>query len=422
MIGSLFLNYKIRVIMLDNINPKEDYLKSIDSNNYLDFSFLNNVKPYCNDTKLNIDEVDIKNEISKLSNEINHIDIRSIPFDKWDYIVAFTIGILEVAGDFFISDHNNKYSVAYKISDKNNKLGSYFNSIHKKIDHSGQPLDYQGYKFGGGNHRGRTFGHDLIMFPLAIYMLCSGKFIDGYYKNNIYTPIMTTLNQNGNSYSKLSFDKSLIEYLLHMIADFFSAKSLPIPGFSLLSHFDQHDIRKFANNLYEDGLNLRNLAIQGVPVATTEFLIWIYNSLRYKNSDYDRETIENKKYKLLLIAHGIATAVNIGKVIFTKNPTSLNLVMIIRVIRLCWEIIEHNNDLSQRAIKKINLSVLKNKFETMDTLILLDKSLYYTSQINNLIDEMRKSFNEINEKRNVNLKYEFDKLNVMIKEFKNINN
>lgn len=388
----------------------------------LDFSFLNYIQPYDSDLKSDITKINIEDQVNDLNREIASIEINSIPFDKFDYMVAFTIGILEVAGEFFISDHNNKKSIANKMSDKNTKLGEYFQSIHSKLDHSKQPLDYQGNKFGGGNHRGRTFGHDLIMFPLSIYMLCSGKFIDGYYEDEAFKMILTKLNQNGTAYTQLSLDEAIVAYVTHMVADFFSAKSLPIPGFSLLTHFPQRDIRKFANDLYKDGLNIRNLAIQGVPVATTEVLIWIYNSLRYKDSQYSKEAIKNKKEKLLLMSHGVAMSVNIGKVIITENPTSLNLVMIIRVINLIWNVTKYKTDINNKAIEKSNLSVLKNQLETMDTFILLDQSIYHTKEVAKLISEMKSNFDETNINRNKNLNEGFNELDDMMMEFKRLNN
>lgn len=408
--------------MIDIKNDTEVFRSRIDSNNILDFSFLNNIQPYNSDIKLNTRNENIQEEIQKLTNEINSIDIKPIPFDKWDYIVAFTIGILEVAGDFFISDHNNENSIGNKMSDKNSKLGGLFEQIHKNLDHSGQPLDYQGYKFGGGDHRGRTFGHDLIMFPLAIYMLCSGRFIDGYYEDGIFKFVMSQLNQYGNEYNKLSFDEAVIAYLVHMVADFFSAKGLPIPGFGLLAHFPQRNIRKFVNDLYKDGLNLRNLVMQGVPVATTELLIWIYNSLRYKDSEFSKEVINNKKEKLLLISHGIATAVNSGKVIITKKPTSLNLVMIIRTIKLVWKVVKDEANINNKVKEKVNLSVLKNKLETMDTLILLNDAVYYTTQIDKLIVESNNTFKNKFDKRQKYLSDSFEDIDDMLDQLKTLNN
>ena len=406
---------------MDIKNSTNLFKEEIKSNSIMDYSFLNELNKYSDDRKIKLIDININEEINSLSNKINAIDVNTIPFDKWDYIIAFTLGLLEVGGDFFISDHNNKDSVANKMSDKNSKLGEYFSNIHKELNHSGQPLDYQGIGFGGGDHRGRTFGHDLIMFPLAIYMLCSGKFIDGHYEDNILKFVVSELNQRGNGYEALSFDEAIIAYLTHMIADFFSAKSLPIPGFSLLTHFPQREIRKFANDLYKDGLNLRNLVMQGVPIATTELLMIIYTSLRYKDSDFSKESIKNKKEKLLLISHGIATSVNTGKVIITKEPTSLNLVMITRTVNLVWNVVKYEANINTKIKEKVNLSSVKNKFETMETLILLENSIYYTRNIDRLIFESKNRFNQKLANRKEFLSNSFNDMDNMLNELKLLN-
>ena len=147
----------------------------------LDFSYLSQITPREGDERCSLSCIDIEQEILALQEEMASIDTEGIKFDKWDYIVAFTLGLLEVAGDFLLSDHNQKNSLANQMSDKNTPLGQAFESIHKKLDHAGQPMDYQGVGFGGGDHRGRTFCHDLLMFPLSLYMLTKGQFIDGTY-------------------------------------------------------------------------------------------------------------------------------------------------------------------------------------------------------------------------------------------------
>ena len=126
-----------------------------------------------------------------------------------------------------------------------------------------------------------------------------------------------------------------------------------------------------------------------------ELFIWMYNSLRYRNSTYSKEAIKIKG-KVLLISHGIALSVNIGKVIITENPTSLNLVMIIR-IKLVWNLIKHELDTNNKAIEKVSLSTLKNQLETMDTLILLDESIYYTREIDRIIANIKAEFDRTNQ-------------------------
>jgi hypothetical protein len=365
-----------------------------------DFSFLNTIKPYEYDKKEIFDIKQLDNEISKLSEEINGINIRAIPFDKWDFIVVFTVALLEVGADFLLGDPNKGLSKT--LSDKNTKLGEFFDKIHEQLDHSGQPLDYQGFNFGGGDHRGRTFGHDLLMFPLAIYMLCKGEFIDGYFEDSAFIWVKSLFNQYGNQYVGMPLDQSIIAYITHMIADFFSSKSLPIPGMGILAHFPNRDIRILVNDMYSNGFNLRHMIIQGIPVLTTEILIRIFNGIKYwKNTEFTKEMIKHKQNKMLLISHGCATAVNIGKVIITKNPTLINLPMITRVIKLAWDVIKEEANITHKSIEKINMGALKNKLELKKTLILLDKTVYYTNEMDRLISNSRHEYNIIKEENHL---------------------
>ncbi|MFY9297203.1 MAG: hypothetical protein WAO42_11090 [Caldicoprobacterales bacterium] len=152
-----------------------------------------------------------------------------------------------------------------------------------------------------------------------------------------------------------------------------------------------------------------------------ELFIWMYNSLRYRNSTYSKEAIKNKKEKLLLISHGIALSVNAGKVIITKNPTSLNLVMVVRVVKLVWNLIKHELDTTNKAIEKVSLSTLKNQLETMDTLILLDESIYYTREIDRVIANMKSEFDKTNQIRNDRLNEEYNQLDKMMTELMELN-
>ena len=356
------------------------------------FDWLEKMPPYQSDMKITLDGLSADEYIAKLSDEMNAIDLRSIPFDKWDYIVTFSLAMMEVAADFFICDPKFKPSLAHTLSDKNTNLGAWLNGLHEKFGHSAQPLDFQGPGFGGGDHRGNTLGHDLLMFPLALYMLCSGQFIDSTFtKEGVYQWIISQANQNGKLYAQLNVDEAIIAYFTHMLADFCSSRSLPIPGFSLLTHFPDRDVQAFAMKLYKDGLNMRNLLLQGVPVAITELGLWLYTGIRYKESNYSKETIAHKREKLLLIAHGIATAINVGKVIITKNPTSLNLVMIVRTFYLIWKVTTNELNLTHKAILKASMGVLKARIESAQTLILLDKVIYETAHIDRLISRHKET-------------------------------
>ena len=110
---------------------------------------------------------------------------------------------------------------------------------------------------------------------------------------------------------------------------------------------------------------LRNLLLQGVPVALTELGMWIYMGLRYNGTSYSKEMIQHKRNKLLLIAHGIATAVNVGKVIITQNPVSLNLIMIIRTFHLVWKVLSEELSLTNKAVTKEAMTTMKAGMRTM---------------------------------------------------------
>jgi hypothetical protein len=407
----------------------------------LDFEQLPHRKPYPGDMVFKIDGMTEDEYIAKITEEINAIDLTSVPIDKWDILVTFLLATLEVGGDFFLGDPDFKYSLA----NSNGPFVKWMNQFHEKLNHSGSVLDYQGPvkdssgnlvgSFGGGDHRAKTFGHDLplmrflfgsdvkeddstgtkvakqtynttliirdiLHFGLALYSICNGKFIDCVLgKDGKYTWISTTANQNGTEYTDYNIFVGVIKYLVHMLADFCSTRSLPIPGWSLLSHFPDRDVQAFALKLYKNGMNLRTMAMQGIPVAVTELLMSLYIWLRSKDckENYTEEAWDRKKDKLLLVAHGITTAVNVGKVIITKAPWRLNLVLIARTFYLVFKVIAEEASFTNRHIEKADLGVLKARIETAKTLILLDKATYETENVQRLLDSLDSRIQETNQ-------------------------
>lgn len=382
---------------------------------------LEDIKPYEGDLMFKIDGKTADEYVQSLAEEMNKIEFDQIPFDKWDYIISFSLALLEVAGDFFIGDPQFKHSLA----NKNGPFVQWLKQFHGKLDHSGQPLDYQGPGFGGPSHRGKTFGHDslpltrilygskankdddqttangkkiyngallvrdILSVGMAIYSISSGTFIDcEFTKEGAYEWVIRTANQNGTSYESCGVFVALIKYLTHMLADFCSATSLPIPGFSLLTHWPDRDVEAFAMKLYKDGMNLRTMALQGIPVALTEIMLRLYVHFRYKDNQYTESQIDHKRNKLLLISHGITTAVNIGKVVITKNPARLNLPLVARTFYFVWKVTNEELSLTNKASTKVAMGVVKNRIETMQTLILLDQVMYETRQYDHLIENL----------------------------------
>lgn len=414
----------------------------------IDFSQFEGIEPYYNnDMIFSLDGLNADEYIAKVTKEMNSIEFDSIPFDKWDYIVAFSLALLEVAGDFFMGDPAFKHSLA----NKNGPFCQWLNQFHDKLGHSGHSIDYQGDGFGGGLHRAKTFGHDslplarilygsnsddkdqqgeksvkkvyngvlltrdILSVCFAIYQISSGRFIDcTFTKSGTYKLINTTVNQHGTPYESSNVFVAVFKYLTHMLADFCSSTSLPIPGFSILTHWPDRDVQAFALKLYKNGMNLRTMALGGIPVGIVEIFMRIYIHLRYKDSSYSENQQAHKLNKLLLLTHGITSAVNIGKVIISKNPARLNIILVARTCHLVWKVITEELRMTNRAIEKAELGILKARIESMNTLILLDKTIYETAQYDRLIKIYQKQIreNELEYDKEINLLLaEFDELN-----------
>ena len=398
----------------------------------LNYDELLKTKPYEGDFVFNVNDMTADEYISKITEEMNAIDLSSVPIDKWDIVVTFSLATLEVAGDFFIGDPSFKYSLA----NKDGKFCRWLNKIHEKASktnawwgHKGSPLDYQGPGYRSGDHRVKSIIHDaplkravksiydkgesdedkskaekafdlalllldLIGLFMALASISSGKFIDLKLlqdkkdtKGLLKWLVTSDTNQKGTEYEGCNLFVAVVKYLCHMMADFFSRNSLPIPGMSLLTRVEDSKLDRFARNLYAHGMNMRTLVLQGIPVGITELLMSLYIWLRSENNteDFSEAAWEHKKHKLLLISHGITTAVNVGKVVLTEAPWRLNLVVIARTFQLLWRVIADEAKLTNRHIEKLDAGILKARIESCKTLVLLDRVAYETNNVERMV-------------------------------------
>lgn len=206
-------------------------------------------------------------------------------------------------------------------------------------------------------------------------------------------------------YNECNLFVAIIRYVKHMVADYCSSTSLPIPGFSILMHVPDRDIEAFALKLYRNGMNLRTLTLQMVPVKIVDLLMSLYVWLRSRESQeqYSEEAWGHKKNKLLLIAHGITTAVNVGKVIVTEAPWRLNLVVIARTFHLVWLVTAEETMLTNRHVEKLDLGVLKARVESCKTLVLLEEAVYETENVDRMLQTLSKRMKESSENMDVSI-------------------
>lgn len=412
--------------------------------NEFDFDKLVNAPAFSSDLAFSLNGLTAEEYIAKVTDEINKINLDSVPIDRWDIVVTFSLALLEVAGDFFIGDPSFKHSLA----NKNGPVCKWLKQFHdapkatdpewvrtqpewikkvrKFLSHNDQAIDSQVFSGSKGEHRAKSFSHDLpvtyflyrrraedgkeltatdkaynaslilhdiFVFALSIWSISSGKYIDFEWgKDGSFIPVKDGNWDGEKMYSECNLLVAIIRYIKHMAADVCSSTSLPIPGFSILMHIPDRDIEAFALKLYRNGMNLRTMALQSVPVGVTELLMAVYIWVRSKDSkaEFSDAAWEHKKNKLLLIAHGITTAVNVGKVIITKSPWRLNLVVIARTFQLMWKDIDEETKLTNNHILKLDEQILRARIESSKTLVLLDELLYETDNLNRLTDELSK--------------------------------
>lgn len=283
---------------------------------------------------LSPDEMDYQDlvseeDINEIIRELNEPIPREATWKKSDYIIVFIAAVLGCAVDIVLSNRDNK------LTGKGSKFEQKLRQIHDKTHPHAQnaPIDYQGKGFGGGMHRSRTRGHDPLRFVEGIKQFKNGTFEGVYYQNNMPIHVKVGSNQFGTPYGQLSMIDAVIRYLDHMIKDFCSAASLPFPGFSFLAESNSRQIRKLSADMYENGFNCRNIATQSLSAIIIEMIIRLYFSIQsvqtYMNNveiaeDYSyfeaikqffKPANKEKLYEMLLVAHSIVTAVNVGKIV-----------------------------------------------------------------------------------------------------------
>jgi len=287
-------------------------------------------------SKIRLESLLTSSEIIAIEREINRPLVKSLKWDRWDYILTFCAGALGSTADFLWGDPSKGLSTY--LSDQNTLVGGWFGKIHS-LHHSGSPMDYQGFKMGGSNHRLRSIGHDLFGFLQGIWQIKNGTFTGGYFQEGQWHKIASEYNQYGTPYEKFTMVEAIWRYSVHVFCDFFSTKSLPIPGFGYLARIPIRKVRVLADEAYSKGYNMRHIFVQSLSIIVVELVIRIYAYLRYRELDLPKESFLLKQSEMRLMAHCLVTSFNVGKVVVTKNPLLLNLPQVLFTCYQFWPFI-----------------------------------------------------------------------------------
>lgn len=193
---------------------------------------------------------------------------------------------------------------------------------------------------GGPLHRLVGPTHDLSRFFEAI-----GHIMNGEFHSNVLGKEFLSTVYGGNSqtpYVKIEspVDAAIILFL-HLIGDFFSKTSLPIPGRTRLAETECKEVVKQVFAEYRNGGNLRKLVAECLSNLSGTVLIAIVLRLyRYMRIAIERRsmpglTLKNdpKFHVLDRNAQTISFVISVGKAAFMSNPFALNYTGFVQIIR-----------------------------------------------------------------------------------------
>lgn len=247
-------------------------------------------------------------------------------------------------------------------------------------------------------HRLLELGHDpLLGFFVGVLDIMNGS--------------MTTIDKNGKvvvqvikEYSdrkESDLFSALAKQLTHLKTDVTTSMGLPAPlmGLFNLLQFgsigeENQTIAEIVQGMYYEGYDFIHFCSLSIPVMITEVIVRVAYALKRIKEGYsikDSLPLSNNRQKhpklatMLFIAHSGATAVNLGKILFTRNPLSINYPQWVAFGKysyqqLRWTIIEKPTaryyfleDKIDEELKEIYADIDKIMNQMSDSVIFVDE-------------------------------------------------
>ena len=233
-------------------------------------------------------------------------------------------------------------------------------------------------------HRLLSLGHDpLLGLVIGVADILTGR--------------MTTIDKNGKIVSQIMENDAdrkesdifaaIAKQIIHFKSDITTSMGLPAPlmGLFNLLQFgsigeEEQTIAEIVQGMYYGGYDFIHFCTLSIPVMIVEVVTRMgYGIKRIKEGHTIKDSIpfslnRDKHPKLgtmLFIGHSAATAVNAGKVYFTKNPMAINYPQWLAFVKysyqqLKWVLLEKPNA-RDAYVRGILYEELDEVFESVDT-------------------------------------------------------
>jgi hypothetical protein len=192
---------------------------------------------------------------------------------------------------------------------------------------------------GGSSHRSDTPGHDPILgFVFGVIDIIRGS--STTMKNGKIDIVTGVADGKG-------ILEALVLQLLHLLSDVATKRGLPVPFASIFRLLDVGSFKRENGKtatvsqlmgwMYHHGYDMRHFVTMSTTPATIEIILRMYILIRAFVEDEDKASniSSNPKYRsMLLSAHAIASASNVGKVYLRAgNPLAINYAEWLALLR-----------------------------------------------------------------------------------------
>lgn len=334
--------------------------------------------------------------IRRLNDEYNCLH----RLDKFDISISVAAGLLGAAVDILLVGIPQKRNAGLKAGPLSDFIREQFDKTFPSYEMeklanakiSKVPYDAQDNRNTSINvdglsayyHRLLSLGHDpLLGLIFGVFDILTGK--------------MTTIDKKGRVVSQTienyadrkeaSIFNAIAKQLLHFKSDITTSMGLPAPMMALFNFLqfgsigkEQQTVAEIVQGMYYEGYDFIHFCSTSVPCMLIEITIRIgYAFKRIKEGHSVRESIpfslNRKKHPklatMLFIGHSVSVSCNTGKVLFTKNPMSINYAQWLAFAKysykqLKWGLIEKPKARDSYIRGKIN-EELQEIFQKIDS-------------------------------------------------------
>jgi hypothetical protein len=335
-------------------------------------------------------------DLQLLANEKKSYDAQ-FAWDKWDYLFVGASGMLAALTDVLLVGTPKTSPLTAWMKDFNTtaKAGQtdwfsqWARDLEKacKVPYDDQPTGMGMYP---KSHRFQSLGHDPVLgFVFGVLDIMRGTVTGFSYDKltGLHSFATHTVPKFATHITPSNVLIKLIEAILiqlgHLISDVATPSGLPAPFMTLIQGINigsfgekERSVGQVARWMYLNGYDLRHFITSGITPAAVEIVLRAYIMLRHysEHGEVKFDLASHLKYRsMLLMAHGVATAANAGKVVLTKNPLAVNYAEYMAFIRYLIPSLKYwlfdKQHLRLEHMEKINESEWNDLLDNSDRLL-----------------------------------------------------